>query len=835
MDSAPSAPGQGSAPLSDPAFVASVNARWESFVVEHNRRGFRVCVVLALVLYPAFHALDRVVVPESWMGTMLAIRVAGMLIVLALLAVHKTHWWERHSVLTTSIFITALAASACLMCVALGGFSSYYYVGVILCMVVGVLFLWPLHAHAITYGVIITLYIAGGISVGTNEQTPDAIVALSFLVTAALILTTGGRIAWRNRREQVEAQLLIEDLERRSRAQRNALARAVAQLEQLDRKKSELFTDISHELRTSLTIMLGVFSRMMDHPETELQRAATVGHRSGARLLTLIGDLLDLARLEAGGSSLRPQTFDLAALVRHTAAAFEDASDPERFDLRLPERLLVRADARLLRTLLTNLLSNAVKFVLGQTPRVQVVLRASGADAHLEVTDNGIGIPASAHARLFERFFQVESSEHGRFEGSGIGLALVREIVETHGGDVSVRSAEMEGATFTVTLPIGAVDPEAVTDLWSATPALSAAAPTAAAGSGPLVLIVEDDADLRGYLRAVLEEENRVVSAEDGLSGLAAARRLRPDAVITDEMMPGMTGSELLDALRADPEFARVPVVFVTAHGDAATRLRILSAGAADLLVKPFHHDELRVRVRNLIANRRVEQELATAVAELELFTSATAHDIRSPLSAISLSATLIEMTYGAKLGEEGLSLLSHIQEGVEWLSSLVGDMLALTGLSRAPMSLAPVELSELVEETRSGLLELLERTGGRLVAGEMPAVMTDRVKLRRLLQNLVANGLKYHRPDTPPVVEVTAALAPRGLEISVRDNGVGFSASQAEEIFQPFLRLGSHTEQGTGLGLTICQRIAERLGGSIRATGTPGVGATFTVTLPSR
>jgi DNA-binding response OmpR family regulator len=294
---------------------------------------------------------------------------------------------------------------------------------------------------------------------------------------------------------------------------------------------------------------------------------------------------------------------------------------------------VVHADPARLDRMLFNLLSNAFKFT--DTGAVTVSTRRVGEHLELAVADTGIGLAAAELPRIFTRFTRAAGAQGRGQPGSGIGLAIVDQIVKLHGGEVLVESQPGKGTRFVVTLPMGSAvpggalvpvaeaararDPDRVRDEGETSAALDRLTEACFDPSRPIVLCVEDDADLRGYLRDVLGGEHNVFVAEDGVEGLEKARRYLPDLIVTDQTMPRMDGRQLLAAVRGDRDLASIPVAFLTARHGSAGRIESLDAGADDYVTKPFHEEELRARARNLIRAHARERELGESHRRLEL------------------------------------------------------------------------------------------------------------------------------------------------------------------------------------------------------------------------
>ena len=435
-------------------------------------------------------------------------------------------------------------------------------------------------------------------------RTPWAMALWGLALGAGLY----GGVRWRERsltQRTEELEALV--------AERTAQVEAQAeQLRTMDRAKSQFFANLSHEFRTPLTLILGPIDRLLETADSDAERALLAGMQTQAdRLLRLVNQLLDLSRLDAGGMPLRTRHADLAAFLRTLVGSFAGLADARgvTLDVRLdPPSLGLAFDAEKVEQIVGNLLANALRF----TPvggKVQLGLEDDDAHALVCVRDTGPGIPPEAIGRIFDRFYQAHPSTDGL--GTGIGLALARELTALHGGTLEVESAPGFGSTFTVRLPksLSATAPDAPAPIPAIAPigvkTEDDDEPAVPPADAPLVLIVEDHDDVRAFVRDVLRRRYRTTEAATGEEALDAARAERPDLVVSDVMMPGMDGVELVRRLRADDALAAVPVVLLTARADEESRLEGLGAGADDYLAKPFSAAELVARAENLIELRR--------------------------------------------------------------------------------------------------------------------------------------------------------------------------------------------------------------------------------------
>ncbi|MFI5932055.1 SpoIIE family protein phosphatase [Actinoplanes sp. NPDC051494] len=409
-----------------------------------------------------------------------------------------------------------------------------------------------------------------------------------------------------------------------------AQQRRAEDLAELDRAKTTFFSNISHEFRTPLTLIMGPVEDLLARADDPRQRAELdVIRRNGMRLGKLVNTLLDFSRIEAGRMQARYEPVDLAAATSELASVFRSAVERAGLGFEVdcpPLPQPVYLDRGMWEKVILNLLSNALKFTF--TGRVRVAARVEGDRAVVTVADTGIGVPPGEIPQLFERFHRIENARSRSNEGSGIGLALVKELVEMHGGVITADSTVDEGTTFVIRLPFGtghlpadALAPAGGTATVSpgADPYVQEAMRwlPGEPGDGPGaedrrteggaraghpsagVLVADDNADMRDYLARLLRSAGyRVEAVADGKAALDAARVLAPDLIVSDVMMPRLDGLQLVAALRDDPRTASTPVLLLSARAGQEASIEGLEAGADDYLVKPFSSAELLARVR---------------------------------------------------------------------------------------------------------------------------------------------------------------------------------------------------------------------------------------------
>lgn len=418
----------------------------------------------------------------------------------------------------------------------------------------------------------------------------------------------------------------------------------------MDQLKSQFFANVSHELRTPLTLILGPTRTLLkDQGITSTQRTflETI-ERNSYTLLKHVNDLLDLSKLESGKMTLQYSNANLSEVIRYIASHFDSITKERNIDfvLMIPENFPIQMDVSKVERIILNLISNAFKFV-PDSGKIYCELKTEGTMASIYVADNGPGIPIHLRDQIFEKFRQIEEGDSRSFGGTGLGLAIVKEFVDLHLGSIGVFDSFLGGALFKVQIPIYAPIQIEKTEQSVKTeefvPALMSSInelkrdtietkELTNSHNRSKVLIVEDNAEMRQYIFNTLCDDFNLSVAVDGKQGLEKAILEKPDIIVTDIMMPVMSGDQMLKELKKIPELSGTYILFLSAKSDQNFRIKLLQEGAHDYLIKPFTPEELNVKVHNFSVLKKTIETLENANADMESFSYSVSHDLRAPI-----------------------------------------------------------------------------------------------------------------------------------------------------------------------------------------------------------
>ncbi|HIK15823.1 MAG TPA: response regulator [Leptolyngbyaceae cyanobacterium M33_DOE_097] len=744
-----------------------------------------------------------------------------------------------------------------------------------------------------------TYWLSGALKVVTAIASVTTAIILPFLVPQALALVESAKLSEERRSHLETANHKLEALNE--------------QLKQVDQLKTQFFANVSHELRTPLALILGPVEKLLNDRDLsqDHHRDLEIVDRNARLLLKQVNDLLDVSKLEAGRMAVNYAQVDLAQLVRLTAANFDGLAQEKSITLTIdaPASLSAQIDAAKVQRILLNLISNAFKFTpdggtircmlktaqaeTTSTDGVSTRSQTQGDRVIFSVQDSGPGVPVELRETIFERFSQGEGGTTRRFGGTGLGLAIAKEFVELQGGTIGVSDALEGGAQFTVELPLMAPLSAAVT-----TPAVALEQREDMANlmveelrtvrqadypqqeqitAKPLVLVVEDNPEMNQFITTTLAMEYCTATATNGQEGLEQAIALQPDLILSDVMMPYLSGAQLVQQLRMHPELDMTPVVMLTAKADDELRVQLLRQGAQDYLMKPFSVEELKARVGNLVAIKRVrdllQQELASQNHDLEALVeevSLRRRELQIALNALQRQAE--ELEQANRLKDEFLAIVSHelrtplnsilgwadalrtrrfddattaraletISRNARLQTQLIENLLDISRLLRGKLLLNkyPVDLKPVIEAAIQTAQPEADAKSIRLdsyLDATVGQIAGDGDRLRQVVENLLSNAIKFTSESGQ--VEIRLEQQNGEVKIQVSDTGQGIRADVLPHIFDYFRQADSSNTRkygGLGLGLAIVRQLVELHGGDIQVESQgEGQGATFTVILP--
>ena len=701
----------------------------------------KVASALVVFLMPLGVTLDFFVYHE-WLQFFLLLRLACSALAGFIWYWHTTRLGQEHYKLLGLPIALLPAFFIAWMIYETEGPVSPYYAGLnLILLAVSVVVHWSVRESVIAVGGVLLMYSAACLLKGTKEQLPIIFNNFYFLFLTGIIVITGNHFF--NRLRQREFALRYELDQNRQK-----LEETNRKLTELDQIKSRFFANISHELRTPLTLLLAPLEALLHQrgrvTDPETRGLLTTMHSNGMRLLKLINDLLDLVRLESGRMEVKREPLELTEFIKGLASAARQVADDKRIKLETwvtPELETVLADRDKLEKIVLNLLFNALKF----TPaggRVDLRAEKQGDELVLLVKDTGMGISRKNLPFIFDRFWQADGSARRKYQGVGIGLALVKELTEIQEGQVSVESEEGKGTTFAVRFPCRQAESKRETPLdtvpeparpdeegpptgtvtseeWLAnlyrraelfpalTPVQEAVRPveTLPGGKRPTVLVADDEPDMLRFLKSQLSRHYNVLEAVDGQQAIEKASQFLPDIVLLDMMMPEKDGLQACKELKERTTTQNIPVVLLTARADEETKLASLSAGASDFLSKPFSTTELHVRVKNLIESYQLQRKLARQnqllestieqlketevqlvqaekLASLGRMSAGIIHEINNPLNFATTGLfTLRKKTthVAPEHQPEFAEILGDVEEGVKRVKNIVSDLRSFT------------------------------------------------------------------------------------------------------------------------------------------------------------
>ena len=877
--------------------AADLRRAFQAYETQQRIINTKVGCWLVVFLMPAGFVLDYWVYPNKllpFLGLrLISSALAGMIWAFLLTEVgRRSGRWL--GIIVPLIPVVSIAG----MIAAEEGFGSPYYAGLnLVLLAVGAVLHWSTWESIIATLLVLLLYIAAGTVYALHSGVVPGrnIVVNNFYFIALMDIIAITGTFFQHRARFREFSLRFE----RDRS-RLALEESNQKLKELDQIKSRFFANISHELRTPLTLLIAPLENLLQRFRLDPETKDLLGtmHSNGMRLLKLINDLLDLVRLESGRMEVKHDPLTVAEFVKGLASAARQVADDKRLRLETfvdPALGAVLADRDKLEKIVLNLVFNALKF----TPsggRVELRAEKQAEEFVLIVADTGMGISAKNLPHVFDRFWQADGSSKRKYQGVGIGLALVKELVEIQGGKVTVESQEGKGTTFTVRLPYQKAEatppaePEALeistpaettgrvtSEEWLAnlyrraelfpalTPVQESLRPVEVSRNGnqPTLLVADDEPDMLRFLKSQLSPHYRVLEAVDGQQAVEKASQFLPDIILLDMMMPEKDGLQACREIREHTPTQNIPVVLLTARADEETKLAALSAGASDFLAKPFSTTELHVRIKNLVESHQYQRKVSKQnqvlestieqlketetqlvqtekLASLGRMSAGIIHEINNPLNFATTGLYTLRNKgkYLAKeQQDEYMEILKDVEDGIVRVKNIVSDLRMFTHPETE--SRDQVEVAEVVKASLRFLSnEWKDKVQIEQKLVEHQTIWANKNKLIHVLVNLLQNSLDAVKSKQfegeKPTIWIEGRLDPGTSILVVRDNGTGIDSEHLDKIFDPFYTT-KDVGEGMGLGLAICYRIVQECEGRISVRTEPGKFCEFRLEFPAK
>jgi signal transduction histidine kinase len=850
---------------------------------------------LVMLLMPAGVFLDHYVYPRD-VGFFFQLRLCAAFLALGIWALLRTEISKKITWFLSLAIALVPAFFICWMIRATDGTDSPYYAGLnLILLAVALVMRWSVGLSVTASLIVMSMYLAGCFLHGPIDRDHYGVFMnnIYFLALTAIIVVAGGRA---HRLLRVQEFMLRFELDQNQKA----LEESNRKLVELDQIKSRFFANISHELRTPLTLLLAPLETLMQKFnrsfDGETRDVLSTMHSNGMRLLKLINDLLDLVRLESGRLEVKHEPLNVVDFVKGLASAARQVADDKRLRLETivdPELGSVLSDRDKLEKILLNLIFNALKF----TPaggRVEVRAEKKDDSFVITVSDTGMGISAKNLPFVFDRFWQADGTSKRKYQGVGIGLALVKELTEIQGGKVDVQSTEGKGTVFTVRLPYQKAQPVAKpepvpeeetadadtrtvsSEEWLAnlyrraelfpamTPLQETIRPVETARNGhlPKALVADDEPDMLRFLKSQLAQHYEVLEAVDGQQAIEKATQFLPDIILLDMMMPEKDGLQACRELREKTSTQSIPIILLTARADEETKLAALAAGASDFLPKPFSTTELHVRIKNLVESHQYQSKLSKQnmalestieqlketesqlvqtekLASLGRMSAGIIHEINNPLNFATTGLFTLR-NKGKYLAPEQQAeyaeVLKDVEEGIKRVKTIVSDLRMFTHPETE--SRDQVEVAEVLGSALRFLAnEWKDRVEIEQKMDPHLAVWANKNKMIHVFTNLLQNSLdalksKEFANGEKPKITIDGEISNGRSFVRLRDNGPGIDQQHLDKIFDPFFTT-KDVGEGMGLGLSICYRIIQECDGRISVNTEVGKYCEFTLEFP--
>lgn len=841
----------------------------------------KIAFILVMILLPVGVSLDYFVYPELC-GFFFVLRLICAVVAGACWRVLGTDFGRRHfrffcmgSFVLPSFFIDMMIYYS-------EGARSPYYAGLNL-LLIGISWIAQVDfvESLIASGLTLVMYETACLLHGSGT-TSEYFNNFYFLTLNAVIVCTGCYFLHKLRFSEFALRAELD-------SNQKELKDSNAKLVELDRAKSMFFANVSHELRTPLTLLIAPLEQLRHKnvPSNGQMEMLDIMYNNAMRLLRLINDLLDLVRLDSGAIRVRREKIEVYPFLEGIAKSVSPMAQQRKLNLethiRITKDAVIHLDKDKLEKIILNLLFNSFKF----TPENGKVTFEAGLQGNrliIRVSDTGKGISNTDLPQIFNRFWQAEAAATRQYQGVGIGLALVKELAEAHGGGVCVESEVGKGTMIQITVDTRAVEaePEEVQETKPVKPpqresewlsdlyrraelfpahVIASDEPKAPAddvqSDKPLVLVADDEPEMRRFLHSQLKNTYAIKEARNGSEALELAKTNDFALILLDLMMPGIDGITLTGLLREEPRNASVPIIMLTARADEGSKMQALQAGVTDFLTKPFASSELEVRCRNLLNQRELQQSLIIKTRELEAalqqitdteaqlvhqakmaslgqLSSGLMHEINNPLNFANTAAHLLGKRLNNLQIENKDKLdvpLRDLQDGIKRVADIISSLRSFIHPDTSNFN--GVLLKEAIEASARFVQIPPSEVELEIAVPDNLKIWGNRNQLIHLFINLLQNAVDSLRDKGAPEkkIKFEAVLQNGQILLICEDNGKGIKKQEKEKVFDAFFTT-KPVGSGMGLGLNIGYRIIKNHQGEIRVESQENEFCRFLITL---
>jgi len=849
-----------------------LHAAYQKHDTQHQLTESKAGCLIALVLVLSGISLDYLIYPDFLLH-FTSLRLLFDVFIVLIYALHFTSVGKKNIKTLSFIWIALIQILMCYMIFLSEGYDSPYFAGVnLIIMAANILLRTALKESFLFCVLSVGLYLLACENNQASTAEFETIYSNIYFIVVTSILSIASVYV------NVKRRLLLFRLN-------HELDNINKSLKEIDQKKSRFFANVSHELRTPLTLILSPIQDLLhkQNISNEVNNTLSMVKDNALRLLKLVNDLLEIVRLEEGKTQLNKVPIILNNLLDGLIDSVDHLAHSKNINITKQltnENIIILADHRALEKAFLNLLVNAIKFTdSGGNIIVNSFTDSRKKTAHVEVKDTGIGMSASELPYIFDRFRQIDGSATRTQQGTGLGLALVKEITEYLDGQIEVISSPDNGTTMHISFPLCADKTLNIIDTYTQyignnfltdpldrifkSAELTGVKNLASDDSStqfipdntdkPLLLIIDDEPDMQRYLISILRTDYQLLYASNGSQGLALFAKHRPDLVLLDLMLPEIDGLEVCSRIKQHKSEAHTKVILLTARADEKTKIEALKRGSDDFLTKPFSSLEIKTRLNNLYQTAQLQRDLQQQNMQLQKaldelkhtqsqliqsekinalgnLSAGLLHEINNPLN-YTLTALQVAMNDPVILQDEGLlDICEDMYEGMQRISNIASDLRVFAHPSDVTMH-APFLFSSILEKALR--FSSLEKNGLNIKHHDCQNVwaMGSEAHITQVLINLISNASNaIHNAKQENIININISCHQelQRIFVSISDNGIGIKKELLSQIFDPFFTT-QDIGTGMGLGLSICHTIVKSHGGKLIVDSEENEGTTVT------